>query len=334
MSTVTPILTVYQFLEQRGALDLLRDEWIGVATGEIVSKGKSRGKIQEAIREKERKRDALSKKYQSKIISSQELEWCMFSIGDNHSYLHFNCEPIEAMITSLQKFFSPDHVEEGFDLAIEGGENGARLSHSHTKQYNFVLQSLCLWREITFDMFRLWLLAESDLLNSTNPYSLQDTGQGLNRVQNASQTLRAIQELLVTAQKRSGKWVGSSVIHLGDKNVPNALVFIDKYTQVHRILNPIVCTLNQIDKWKNDEVMNNLMATVYGGRTNAKKQILADFFRFGFDGSGADNFYDAGSCIDGRLTSAWNWCNCLNEKPFYHIFKLAGFAGFDGDFQT
>ena len=23
--------------------------------------------------------------------------------------------------------------------------------------------------------------------------------------------------------------------------------------------------------------------------------------------TGADNFYDAGSCIDGRLTSAWNW---------------------------
>ena len=23
---------------------------------------------------------------------------------------------------------------------------------------------------------------------------------------------------------------------------------------------------------------------------------------------GADNFFEAGSCVDGRLTSAWNWC--------------------------
>jgi hypothetical protein len=34
--------------------------------------------------------------------------------------------------------------------------------------------------------------------------------------------------------------------------------------------------------------------------------IAVDFFRSAFDGSGADNFFDAGSCIDGRLTSAWN----------------------------
>ena len=34
------------------------------------------------------------------------------------------------------------------------------------------------------------------------------------------------------------------------------------------------------------------------------------------DGSGADNFYDAGSCIDGRLTSAWNWCSKLAKKPY------------------
>ncbi len=32
----------------------------------------------------------------------------------------------------------------------------------------------------------------------------------------------------------------------------------------------------------------------------ARQDILVDFFRSAFDGSGADNFYDAGSCIDGR----------------------------------
>jgi hypothetical protein len=26
------------------------------------------------------------------------------------------------------------------------------------------------------------------------------------------------------------------------------------------------------------------------------------------------NFFDAGSCIDGRLTSAWNWCSKVEKK--------------------
>ena len=57
-----------------------------------------------------------------------------------------------------------------------------------------------------------------------------------------------------------------------------------------------------------------------------------DFFRHAFDGSGADSFFDAGSCIDGRLTSAWNWSERLWGKPFAPIFQLSGFNSFDGEF--
>lgn len=75
-------------------------------------------------------------------------------------------------------------------------------------------------------MFHLWSLAEQDLLSETIPYRLRDTGQGLNRVQPAPKTSHMMHAILNRAQKSLGGWVGSSVIHMGDHNVPNALMFI------------------------------------------------------------------------------------------------------------
>jgi hypothetical protein len=90
------------------------------------------------------------------------------------------------------EYFHPTEIEESYSLSIHYGKGGARLSHDHEKQvyfldlfakYNFVLQSLSLWREIQHEMFKLWSLAEQDLLDELNLYRLRDTGQGLNRVQ-------------------------------------------------------------------------------------------------------------------------------------------------------
>ena len=55
-------------------------------------------------------------------------------------------------------------------------------------------------------------------------------------MQAAVQTSKAVHALLHGVQtKTTGGWVGSSLIHLGDSNVPNALMFIDKYSQVEQV---------------------------------------------------------------------------------------------------
>jgi hypothetical protein len=108
-------------------------------------------------------------------------------------------------------------------------------------------------------------------------------------------------------------------------------MFIDKYTQIYRILLPLVTTIRKIDTLISAK-LSNYIDSAFGSKEKAKKIILGDFFRHGFDGSGADNSFDAGSCIDGRLTSAWNWCSQLEKKEYYHIFLLTGFMGFDGEF--
>lgn len=132
------------------------------------------------------------------------------------------------MLSYLHTYFKPEEFEPGYSLSISAGRSGHRLSHDHSTQYTYVNQTLMLWREILHEMFMLWSLADQDLLYSHNVYKLMDTGQGVQRMQPCPAIGREMHRTLYKAQKRAKTWIGSSVIHLGDKNVPNALMFIDK----------------------------------------------------------------------------------------------------------
>eukprot|EP00770_Monocercomonoides_exilis_P000889 MONOS_882.1-p1 / transcript=MONOS_882.1 / gene=MONOS_882 / organism=Monocercomonoides_exilis_PA203 / gene_product=putative adenylosuccinate lyase / transcript_product=putative adenylosuccinate lyase / location=Mono_scaffold00014:208119-211112(-) / protein_length=835 / sequence_SO=supercontig / SO=protein_coding / is_pseudo=false len=219
------------------------------------------------------------------------------------------------------------------NLSISSGIGGARLTHSHHVQYKYVEQTLILWREIVQDFFKLWSLAEQDLVAKGNYYRLRDTGQGMNRMQSCPRVGRAMNQILTQVMSIiKGSWVGSSAVHLGDTNVPNAFMFIDKYTQVSRILTPIVSVLDKLPFICHNPFIHHYIKREYGSIDLCRMEILQDFFRFGFDGSGADNYFEAGSCIDGRLTSAWNWCSKIEKKRYFPVFLLCGFIGFDGQF--
>jgi hypothetical protein len=119
-------------------------------------------------------------------------------------------------------------------------------------------------------------------------------------------------------------------VHLGDDAVPNALFFLDKYIQVPNILIPIDQCLLKIPELEKDPFTKQYIENQFGSAANLQLTILQDAYAHMFDGSGADDFYMSGSCIDGRLTSAWNHTNQIAKKPYYKVFLLTGFVGFNG----
>mmetsp|Transcript_43676 Transcript_43676/g.100793 ORF Transcript_43676/g.100793 Transcript_43676/m.100793 type:complete len:611 (-) Transcript_43676:26-1858(-) len=351
---VADIRTVASMVQsKKRGKELLQDQLLAVATREIYVGNKSREDVDAEVREKNAALQELKQKYSEKapdgikpagdlgellrgrqketdVLTQDDVETIVSSISDHFAFQRFNREPCDRMIDFLKRHFSST-AENHWSLEIQRGKGGSCLSHSHRTQYTFVLQSLLLWREIMGNMFTLWFCTEGDLLDPALRYRLMDTGQGLNRTQAAPKVSRMMHAILHKVQNEVGTWVGLSVVHLGDRDVPNALVFIDKYTQVPRILGPLVTTLDKLQQVAvSSPAMGTYIEKEFGGVDNLQMTILQDFFKHGFDGSGDDG----GSCVDGRLTSCWNWCSKIEKKKYFPAFLLTGFTGFDGGFES
>ena len=332
---IAPIKTVYRLIKQKNAVPIIEKYKEDIVNATYVidyELDATRDLIQQA-KERKEKAIALLKAdlvVQSKIFTLDEFELIINSISDFNSYVASNCYPVECAINLLATYFHSEKETQETSLAIRAGSGGSCLSHSHCTQFQFVSQSLLLWREIQQEMCRLWINTDDDLLDPSNRYRLCNTGQGMNRVQSAPRISASMSSILRKVQSQLGGWIGLSVVHLGDRDVPNALVFIDKYTQVPRILSPIVRTIQNLESLvKTDKQLRELVDHEYEGIDVSRLVIIRDFFRHGFDGSGDDG----GSCIDGRLTSAWNWTALLEKKEYFNLFKLGGFEGFDGSFK-
>mmetsp|Transcript_4364 Transcript_4364/g.7676 ORF Transcript_4364/g.7676 Transcript_4364/m.7676 type:complete len:545 (-) Transcript_4364:2749-4383(-) len=325
-----PLQTVHRTLLELDALALLQDPLLAIAASEIDVGDQAM--VARAQSQKANALQELVSKYITDDFTEETLRLVVASISDNISFLRSNRGPVDKMIHYLKAMFNPNVEPQNKleSLRIIHGKDGSKLSHSHETQFYFVLQSLTLWREIMGNFFKLWVLSENDLLDERNGYRLCNTGQGLQRCQNAPRVSTAMSQILGEVKRKVGRWIGLSVVHLGDRDVPNALMFIDKYIQVPQILAPIVSTVEKIDDIVCDKAIADFVEQKFGSTKALQKQILASYFRNGFDGSGDDG----GSCIDGRITSSWEWTSKIEKKPFYCIFMLTGFTGFNGDYKA
>ncbi|GMM54560.1 hypothetical protein DAKH74_011760 [Maudiozyma humilis] len=329
-----PILTVETFLTSKGdssnsPMKLFHDKLILYATSHISPVGKSRTQINRLIKQKENAIETLASRYANSSYNKDDIRQVLYSIGDYNAFINMNRKPVMRMLERLEVFQQPEVVAK-YSIGIQYGRDGARLTHDHERQWHYVQQSLTIWSIIQREMIRLWYIADSDLFDGSS-YRLASTGHGLNRIKACPGIYREMHKILTECRSKTDTWIGSSVVHLGDDAVPNALFFLDKYTQVPSILIPFDQTLLKINELvKNDDYLLDYINKEYGSVDDLKLTILQDAFAHMFDGSGADNFYMSGSCIDGRLTSAWNHCNEIAKKKYYNIFLLTNFNGFNG----
>ena len=351
---VTPLRTVGHALATVGASDLLGDDRLRVATAPLIT-----GATPESHEARRQAKQSLLDEYakasgQSDSTATAEdatpptrtptsganapdferrklIEQCILSIADVRTFLASNVQPIDKLLSWLDKYFTRGTSK--MSIAISSGRGGSMLSHSHETQCQYVKESLTLWRIIQRDIFDFWACVEEDMvIDAKGRYRFCDTGQGFHRMLGAPKTYNRMQQAIQEAHSALGGWVGIKVVHLGDRDVPNALVFIDKYTIIPHLVTPVVQTIERLEAIFDETQaetypgIRNLLRAKYESIENLRLMILSDFFKHAFDGSGDDG----GNCIDGRLTSAWNWCHRLEKKSYYDAFVLTGFTGFDG----
>jgi hypothetical protein len=79
-----------------------------------------------------------------------------------HAHTHASrahvCVRARAYNACALAFVRSRSVEEGYSLSIEAGNDGARLTHSHVRQYHYVLQSLVWWWRAVCEHERVYLL--------------------------------------------------------------------------------------------------------------------------------------------------------------------------------
>ncbi|KPI85687.1 hypothetical protein ABL78_5267 [Leptomonas seymouri] len=330
---VIPVRTVGATLTEIGCEAIAEDEEV------------RRSFLRAAGAEKQAGMQRLIDRYGNGDAAKKEvIEHCLRSIDDVYSFIQSNTKPLRVLRRYVEHDFGPLSLDDPYAISIRQGRDGACFTHSHSKHCQYVVESLLLWENVQKHILDLWEAAENDMLvDGRGQYVVTNTGQGFHRMCSAPQSYNAMSHLVRDTEQSMGGWVGIKVIHLGDRDVPNPLVFIDKYTVIPRIAQPVVQTLRALryvfheedeedveqpqlaSEYNNYPGVRNLLRSKYRSYADLRMMILSDFFKHGFDGSGDDG----GSCIDGRLTSAWNWCHQLHKKKYYDAFVLSGFSGFD-----
>ena len=198
-------------------------------------------------------------------LSSEDLLRVVESVADFNAYYSFNVTPVAKLLDMLTDSFDPRRPHEQFNLDLSGRSkkaasshsqfssylpsfqgyssrylgSGSCLSHDHETQFAFVQQSLNLWKEIMTYLPKIWFYADYDMLHES--YRLVDTGQGYQRLQSCPNVGREMHAILRRVQSRYPRWVGLSVIHLGDRDVPNG-------TCVCHAVCPSICCIAVTDR--------------------------------------------------------------------------------------